>query len=104
MNALARAIDPRYRALVLLAGFGGLRLGELLAPKANDFDPECGIVRVEKQAVELRDGTRIVTAPKTEAIRRVVHLPAAVSGALSCPGTWRTSRRRTTNQQCSPAP
>ena len=81
--ALARAIEPRYRALVLLAGFGGLRLGELLALKARDFDSERGVVRVEKQVVELRDGTRIVTAPKTEAGRRVVHLPMAVSGALA---------------------
>ena len=81
--ALARAIEPRYRALVLLAGFGGLRLGELVALKARDFDPERGVVRVEKQAVELRDGTRIVTNPKTEAGRRVVHLPTAVSGALA---------------------
>jgi integrase len=80
--ALARAIEPRYRGLVLLAGFGGLRLGELLALKAKDFDPERGVVRVEKQAIELRDSTRVVTAPKTEAGRRVVHLPTAVSDAL----------------------
>lgn len=28
---LADAIDPRYRALVVLGAYGGLRLGEMLA-------------------------------------------------------------------------
>ena len=27
---IADSIDPRYRAFVLLGGFGGLRLGEML--------------------------------------------------------------------------
>ena len=34
---LADAIDPRYRALVLLATFGSLRWGELAALRRNDI-------------------------------------------------------------------
>ncbi len=79
---LADAIDPRYRAIVLLAGFGGLRLGELLALRRCDLDLDAGVVRVEAQAVELRDGTRVVTAPKTDAGTRSVHLPGLVSSVL----------------------
>jgi len=38
--SLAEAIEPRFQALVLVAGFGGLRLGELLALRARDIDVE----------------------------------------------------------------
>ncbi len=76
---LAGAIEKRYRALVLLAGFGGLRLGELLALRRSDVG---AVVRVEVQAVELRTGDRIVSAPKTDPGRRAVHLPAVVTMAL----------------------
>jgi len=80
--ALADAIDTRYRALVLLAGFAGLRLGELLALRRGDVDLDSGAVRVELQAVELKNGARVVTAPKTDAGARTVHLPALVTEEL----------------------
>jgi integrase len=80
---LADAIELRYRALVLVAGFGGLRLGELLALRRRDVDPLHGSVSVEVQAVELHDGSRLVTAPKTHAGLRTVRLPTAVMAALS---------------------
>ena len=82
---LADTIDGRYRALVLLAGFGGLRLGELLALRSQHLDLDTGSVRVEVQAVELKDGTRLVTAPKTDAGTRRVYLPAVVTQALERP-------------------
>ena len=34
---LAAAIDPRYRAFVLLAVFGSLRWGELMGLRRSDF-------------------------------------------------------------------
>ena len=79
---LASAIEERYCALVLLAGFGGLRLGELLGLRRSDIDPTRSLVRVERQTVEMRDGERITTAPKTDAGRRVVNLPSPVTAAL----------------------
>jgi integrase len=79
---LADAIEPRYRALVLLAGFGGLRLGELLALTPSDIDTPRRVISVKAQAVDLIDGTRLVTPPKTDAGRRCVHLPMVVMEAL----------------------
>ena len=35
VNALAAAIDDRYRAAIYLAAYGGLRAGELWALKSN---------------------------------------------------------------------
>lgn len=79
---LADAIEARYRALVLLAGFGGLRLGELLALERRHVDPLRATVTVAAQAIELRSGERVVTPPKSHAGRRTVALPALVVEAL----------------------
>lgn len=72
---LADAIEPRYRGMVLLATFCGLRLGELLALRRGRIDLERGRVVVIEQVVELADGTRSIGPPKTEASRRVVAIP-----------------------------
>lgn len=80
---LADAIDPRYRALVLLAAVGGLRVGELLGLQRRHVDVVQAAVRVEQQAIELADGTRIVTPPKSAAGRRTVAIPAFVAEALA---------------------
>src|SRR4051794_10299605 len=47
--ALADAITPRFRALVLLAAFGGLRRGELLALRRRDLDLMHRTVTIELQ-------------------------------------------------------
>lgn len=51
--ALADAAGPRYRALVLLACFCGLRWGELAALRRCDIDIETGTVRVARQLTEV---------------------------------------------------
>ncbi len=79
---LADTIEPRYRALLLLATFGGLRLGELLALTRRRIDLEAGAVRVEESASELKDGTRLIGPPKTDAGTRSVALPQPVVSEL----------------------
>ncbi len=78
----ADTIDKRYRALVLIAAFGGLRLGELLALRRRNFDARARTLIVEEQAVQLRSGARVLTSPKTAAGRRTVHLPRVAAEAL----------------------
>lgn len=73
--ALADAIDPRYRAMVLLATFGGLRFGELAGLTRDRLDLLHGIVTVTEQMQELSNGKRSVAPPKTAAGRRTVALP-----------------------------
>lgn len=80
---LATAIDPRYRALILLAATGGLRVGELLGLQRHHIDLDERTVHVEQQALELQDGTRIVTPPKTDAGRRTVAIPDTTADALA---------------------
>ena len=79
---LADVIEPRYRALVLLAAVGGLRVGELLGLQRRHIDVAEATVRVEQQAIELVDSSRIITGPKTAAGRRTVAVPALVTEAL----------------------
>jgi integrase len=79
--AIADAIDPRYRALVLLAGLCGLRMGELQGLTRADLDLLHRTVSVTKQAQELADRIAI-TEPKTKAGRRVVTLPDTIIADL----------------------
>jgi hypothetical protein len=100
--SLAEAIEPQFQALALVAGFSGLRLGELLALRPRDIDVERGTVTVEVQAVDLIDGTRLITAPRVR--------PGAGRCTCRCSwwrlshGTSRPSRPGTVAQPCSPAP
>ena len=73
--ALADAVPRRYRALVMLAAFSGLRLGELAALTRADVDLLHGAVRVDKQLQRLADGSHVVVRPKSDAGRRTVALP-----------------------------
>jgi integrase len=80
--ALADAIDPRYRALVLVAAYGGLRWGELVGLRIKRVDLLHGRVTVAEQVAEV-NGRLIPGPPKTEAGRRTITLPAAAAVALA---------------------
>ncbi|PJM96964.1 tyrosine-type recombinase/integrase [Streptomyces sp. CB01373] len=75
---LADAIQPRYRALILMAGFLGLRWGELVGLHRRDLDLDHGAVRVRRAVAELNDGQREIKAPKSAAGKRTVSIPAAI--------------------------
>jgi len=73
---LADAIERHYRLLVLLAVFGSLRWGELVALRRRHIDLRSGTLRVEVAVVELIDGWLVTEPPKSEAGKRLVTLPA----------------------------
>ncbi len=72
---LAAAVEPRYRALVLMAAFTGLRRGELFGLTRSRIDLLHNTVTVAEQRQQLRDGTLIVGPPKTDAGLRTLALP-----------------------------
>lgn len=78
--ALAGAVAPRYRAMVVVQASCGLRLGELLALRAHDVDFLRRTLRIEHQ-VDRR--TREMVAPKTPRSRRTVPLPTPAAEALA---------------------
>lgn len=78
VGALASAVKPRFRALVLLAAFCGLRKGELFALRRRDVDLLHGTVTVVFQRQQSRTGEHLVGPPKTDAGRRTLALPAVL--------------------------
>jgi integrase len=78
----ADSISARLRALVIIAGFVGLRTGELLGLRRCDVDIENARLTVLVQAQQVVGQGRIVTGPKSEAGQRTVSLPKVVVEAL----------------------
>ncbi|MFJ5294022.1 tyrosine-type recombinase/integrase [Streptomyces sp. NPDC088348] len=76
--AIAEAGQARYRALVLLAAFCGLRWGELIGLRRQDVDLDAGMIRVRGSMSELNSGQRVYKAPKSEAGKRTVAIPSSV--------------------------
>jgi integrase len=79
---LADAIQPRYRALVLVGAYGGLRIGELAGLRRSRVDLLRGTVQVAEIVVEVR-GVLHIGPPKTRASRRTVGLPRFVVEELA---------------------
>jgi integrase len=87
--ALADAMGPRFRSMVLLATFCGLRLGELRALRRDRMDLLHKTVKVVEQLQDLSNGTTIAGPPKTDAGRRTVAIPSAILPDLEAHlGEW----------------
>ncbi len=80
--AVADAIQPRYRLLVLLGALTSLRFGEFAALRRRDVDPDGGELRVRRSQAELKHGRTIIKDPKSEAGKRSVAIPAVVLAEL----------------------
>lgn len=79
---LVVATPDRYKALVLVACYGGLRIGELAGLNREDYNPATRRLHVARNAVEVR-GRLTLGSPKTKAGRRSVALPGAVAEAVA---------------------
>lgn len=77
VHALADLVPDRYRVMVLVAAYGGLRFGELTALTKTDLlldDPDRPAVVVRRTMTRL-DGRWLEGTPKTDAGLRTVTLP-----------------------------
>lgn len=82
LAALVETITPRFRLAVLLAAFGGLRIGEWRALRRSDLtltDTGHYVVSVERQAIRLAGEGWLTTPPKSEDGIRQVALPSWLS-------------------------
>ncbi|GGN07965.1 putative prophage phiRv2 integrase [Terrabacter tumescens] len=79
--ALAEAITPRYRLLVLLAVFASLRWGELLGLTKADLDLDSMTVHVRRSVSEV-GGRLVVKPPKSAAGRRDIAIPHVLKGEI----------------------
>lgn len=74
--------NDRLYAFFLLAIFGGLRRGELLALTWDDMDLEAGTVRVTKSMSRTKGGGIQINEPKTSKSKRSIVLPEEVTKEL----------------------
>jgi integrase len=81
ISRLADAIDARYRALVLVASYCGLRIGEVAGLRRAQVDLDARTIRVIENAVEVH-GHIVRGAPKTKAGRRTVPVAPTIAAAL----------------------
>lgn len=76
--ALAGAIEARFKLTVLLAGFMGLRKGELFGLTRARVDLLHKTITIVEQRQQLRDGTVVTGPPKTEAGVRTLAIPESL--------------------------
>ena len=81
IETLTRSMTPRYRALVLVAAYGGLRIGELAGLRRGRVNIPKGSIDVAEIVVEV-EGKLTHGPPKTRAGLRSVTLPRYVVQAL----------------------
>ncbi len=80
--ALADAIEPEYRALVLIGAFASLRFGEAAGLRRRSVDLMHRTLTVTDQAIELADGSTMFGPPKTPAGVRKVAIPDSVFATI----------------------
>ncbi len=78
---LADVIDGRYRSLVYMAAYTGLRAGELIGLRRANVDLLRRTITVIEQ-VQYIDGQYLVSTPKSAAGRRSVSMPKLVADEL----------------------
>src|SRR6266704_3674129 len=81
VERLADTIDPRYRAMVLLSGWTGLRACEITALRIKDLDMLRSTVRVREGATEVDGKLEWGAVKNYEA--RTVRMPASVRDELA---------------------
>lgn len=81
LAALVAAMPPRYRAMVLLASWCGLRFGELAELRRKDVSLALGVIHVRRGVVRV-NGRFEVGTPKSDAGVRDVAIPPHLLPAI----------------------
>lgn len=74
LEALTKAMPQRYRLMILLAAWCGLRFGEITELRRKDIDLKNGIVKVRRAVVRVNSAF-IIGTPKSDAGTRDVNIP-----------------------------
>ena len=77
ISALLKSVNERYAVLVALVAGTGLRIGEALALRTEDFDPDCHVLHVKRSVWH-----RCEQAPKTSNAIRLVDVPESLAQVL----------------------
>ncbi len=75
VEQVAQATPVRYRPMIFVAAYTGLRWGELVGLRATRLDLDRGFLRVEETLIEVNGVISAKPYPKTAAARRQLALP-----------------------------
>lgn len=76
VDTLATTVAQRYRALVLVLAWTGIRLGEAAELRRRDLDLKTVSIRVDRAAYPKPDGGYVIDTPKSRAGHRTIAIPA----------------------------
>jgi integrase len=82
LDAIREAMPERFRAMILLAAWCGLRWGECVELRRTDLDLDAGTVTVARSVVRSENGP-VVKSPKSRAGTRTVTIPAPIVPVLA---------------------
>ena len=82
IEKITECTPDRYKALVSVLAWGGLRIGEALALTRDSFNPKTGVIHVGARIYRLSQGRIDLDTPKTERGIRDIVLPESVSEQL----------------------
>lgn len=74
LATLVEAMPKRYKLMVLLAAWCGMRFGELTELRGRDIDTKTGVIRI-RRAVAWVDSSPVIGKPKSDAGIRDVSIP-----------------------------
>ena len=77
ISGLLNSLKERYAVLVALVAGTGLRIGEALAVRTEDFDPDCQVLHIRRSVWH-----RCEQVPKTPNAIRLVDIPEALAQIL----------------------
>jgi integrase len=83
VDAIAEAIDPRYRALIILAAGTGMRQGECFGLTVDRVDFLRKRLTVDRQRNPEKAGENLFGPTKTAASNRTIPMPEIVVNALA---------------------
>jgi len=82
LKTILDTIRPKWRPMVLLATWAGLRFGELTELRRSDLDLDTGIIKIQRSVSKDEHGRTYVKGPKSEAGADDARIPASVIPAI----------------------
>lgn len=74
LETIAASVPARYKLMILLAAWCALRFGELAELRRSDINVKDGTIDIRRGVVRTKTG-HVVKGPKSEAGKRLVHIP-----------------------------
>lgn len=90
---LMEAEPLKYRTMINLAVYGGMRLGELAGLEWDDIDMENNLLRIKQAGQYIPTEGVYTKSPKNESSKRIISLPSTVMSILRQYRLWQNGQK-----------